>query len=453
MQSLTVDPSGMEGVASVKLPVDHDKGSYVAHPVFMDTLLHVAGFVANMQGGINDAYICSEVGTVKVIPELIDNNASYTVYINNSWVESEGVTIAEAYAVLDSNPRRIVAHLKGMHFRLLRLNSLKKSLAHAAGKTTQNAQPRAIPAAASRVPAAPMPVTVIPKVPSVNVSGEIINIVAETCDISAASVDVNTDLSSLGVDSLMSIEIFGKLQASFSNVELDAHALSHCENVSGIISEVSKLLKDLPAAQSSSTSVPSTAITPAASTTASSSSSTVDVAALVSRIVSDTCDISLSAIGLDTDLNSLGVDSLMSIEIFGKLEESFPNVALDATVLSHCHSISDIVKHISISSAPPSESSDSSSPRTLVAVELPEPPRLNVNGPDVKQLLASVLDISVKDITDDADFEDLGLDSLTSIEALGALKGEFDIDLPGEFFYSYKTARAVQSYLAAHIRV
>lgn len=453
MQSLTVDPSGMEGVASVKLPVDHDKGSYVAHPVFMDTLLHVAGFVANMQGGINDAYICSEVGTVKVIPELIDNNASYTVYINNSWVESEGVTIAEAYAVLDSNPRRIVAHLKGMHFRLLRLNSLKKSLAHAAGKTTQNAQPRAIPAAASRVPAAPMPVTVIPKVPSVNVSGEIINIVAETCDISAASVDVNTDLSSLGVDSLMSIEIFGKLQALFSNVELDAHALSHCENVSGIISEVSKLLKDLPAAQSSSTSVPSTAITPAASTTASSSSSTVDVAALVSRIVSDTCDISLSAIGLDTDLNSLGVDSLMSIEIFGKLEESFPNVALDATVLSHCHSISDIVKHISISSAPPSESSDSSSPRTLVAVELPEPPRLNVNGPDVKQLLASVLDISVKDITDDADFEDLGLDSLTSIEALGALKGEFDIDLPGEFFYSYKTARAVQSYLAAHIRV
>jgi len=143
----------------------------------------------------------------------------------------------------------------------------------------------------------------------------------------------------------------------------------------------------------------------------------------------------------------------MSIEIFGKLEESLPNGALDATVLSHCHSISDIVKHIPISSAPPSESSDSSSPRTLVAVELPEPPRLNVDGPDVKQLLASILDISVKDITDDADFEDLGLDSLTSIEALGALKGEFDIDLPGEFFHSYKTARAVQSYLAAHIRV
>ena len=451
MQSLTVDPSGMEGVASVKLPVDHDKGSYIAHPVFMDTLLHVAGFVANMQGGINDAYICSEVGTVKVIPELIDNNASYTVYINNSWVESEGVTIAEAYAVLDSNPRRIIAHLKGMHFRLLRLNSLKKGLAHAAGKTPQAVKSRVVPTTASRVTAAPIPVTATLKTPSVDVSGEIIKVVAETCDISAASVDVNTDLGSLGVDSLMSIEIFGKLQALFPSVELDAHALSHCENVSGIIGEVSKLFKDLPAAQFPSASAISPAVTSATSIPASSA---IDVAAIVSRIVSDTCDISLSAIGLDTDLNSLGVDSLMSIEIFGKLEESFPNVALDATALSHCRSISDIVKHIPVSSSPPSETSVFSSPRTLVAVEekLPEPPRLVVDGPDVKQLLASVLDISAKDITDDADFEDLGLDSLTSIEALGALKGQFNLDLPGEFFHSYKTARAVQSYLATHIR-
>lgn len=195
MQSLTVDPSGMEGVASVKLPADHDKGTYVAHPVFMDTLLHVAGFVANMQGGVNDAYICSEVGTVKAIPELIDNNASYTVYINNSWVESEGVTIAEAYAVLDSNPRRIVAHLKGMHFRRVRLNSLKKGLAHAAGKAPQSAKPRAAPVAAPKVSSAPT--APAPKAASIDVSGQIVGIVAETCDISAASIDINTDLGSL----------------------------------------------------------------------------------------------------------------------------------------------------------------------------------------------------------------------------------------------------------------
>jgi acyl carrier protein len=439
----------MEGVASVKLPSDHDKGTYVAHPVFMDTLLHVAGFVANMQGGVNDAYICSEVGAVKAIPELIDNNASYTVYISNSWVESEGVTIAEAYAVLDSNPRRIVAHLKDMHFRRVRLNSLKKGLAHAAGKAPHAAvKPHVAPVIAPKVPAA------APKAPSVDVSGEIVKIVTETCDISAASVDVNTDLGSLGVDSLMSIEIFSKLQAIFPTLELDAQALSHCQSISDIIREVSKQTNNLPVAQPAPSSAPAPpALVAQAAPIASSAP--VDVIGLVSRVVSDTCGISLSAIEPDTDLNSLGVDSLMSIEIFGRLEEVFPNAILDATVLSHCRSVSDIVKHIPVSSVIPSEASVASSPRTLVAVEekLAEPPRLSVDGPNVKQLLASVLDISVKDIMDDADFEDLGLDSLTSIEALGALKGEFNLDLPGDFFHSYKTTRAVQSYLAARIRL
>lgn len=451
MQSLTVDPSGMEGVANVKLPVDHDKGPYVAHPVFTDTLLHVAGFVANMQGGINDAYICSEVGTFKAIPEFIDNNASYTVYINNSWVESEAVTIAEAYAILDSNPRRIVAHLKGMHFRRVRLNSLKKGLAHAAGKSPQaTSKPRAqaTPVAAPKVAAA------APKASSIDISGEIVRIVAETCDISTSSVDVNTDLDSLGVDSLMSIEIFGKLQAIFPTIELNAHALSHCQNVSNIIQEVSKQTKDLPISLPNSSVAP----VPVASTGPVATGPGVDVIGLVSKIVSDTCDISLSAIGPDTDLGSLGVDSLMSIEIFGKLEEAFPSVTLSASALSHCRSVSDIIKHVPVASASTrafSESSVVSSPRTLIALEekLIEPPSLNVDGLNVKELLATILDISSKDITDDADFESLGLDSLTSIEALGALKSEFNLELPGDFFSSYKTARAVQSYLATRIGV
>lgn len=456
MQTLTVDPSGMEGVASVKLPVDHDKGTYIAHPVFMDTLLHVTGFVANMQGDINDAYICSEVGTVKVIPELIDNNASYTVYISNSWVESEGVTIAEAFAVIDSHPRRIVAHFKGMHFRRVRLSSLKRGLAHAAGKAQVTPKPRTqvVPAAAPRATAPPTSVVASPKAPSVDVSNEIIRMVAETCGINAASVDLNTDLGSLGVDSLMSIEILGGLQSIFPTVELNTHTLSHCQSVGEIIREISRQTKNFSNNDPAHSATPA----PSAPVVETTVGPTPNITALVSKIVSDTCDINPSTIGPDTDLASLGVDSLMSIEIFSKLEEAFPSVALDTTTLSHCHSISDIVKYIPTASTliQPSQSDTSvvSSPRTLVVLEdkLAEPSRFRLGGPNVKQLLASVLDIDAKDITDDADFESLGLDSLTSIEALGALRSEFNLELPGDFFSSYKTARAVQAYLATHVK-
>ncbi|TFK43602.1 polyketide synthase [Crucibulum laeve] len=462
MQSLTVDASGMEGVADVRLPRDHDKGSYVAHPVFMDTLLHVAGFVANMQGGANDAYICSEVGTVKAVPELIDNNASYTVYCNNAWLADEGIMLTEAYAVQVAEPRRIVAHLKGMCFRRVRLNSLKKGLAMAAGKT---AAPRApsLPAPqrnpiSIKSASKPASATIPSATATSNVSAEVIRIVSETCDISASSVNVKTDLASLGVDSLMSIEIFGKLQAAFPGANLDPRTLSHCESITDIVQEVSKTVSTT-GGTDQSTAISSYQV-PAPAEVVENISSASDVQTEVINIVADTCGISAASLSVDADLDSLGVDSLMSIEIFSKLQETFSDASLDANALSSCRSVADIVKKIPSTttsrSAPlPSYQSGPSSPMTLVVHEekLLEPSPLSIDGPDVKQLLASVLDITTKDISDDADFETLGLDSLTSIEALGALKSEFGLELPGDFFSDYKTAREVQSYLSKRLRV
>ncbi len=99
MKNVTISKNGMEGYAVVKLPKDHDKSKFVVHPVFMDTMLHVAGFLANMQGGDNDAYICSKVKSVKAVPSLINNDATYGVFVVNAWVESEGIMLSDAIAV------------------------------------------------------------------------------------------------------------------------------------------------------------------------------------------------------------------------------------------------------------------------------------------------------------------------------------------------------------------
>lgn len=363
MQSITVDPAGMEGFAPVKLPASYDRSKFVVHPVFTDTLLHVAGFVANMHGGVNDAYICSEVGTVKVIPEQVDNTASYAVYCNNAWLPDQGVMLAEAYAVKRTEPPVLVAHLKGMHFRKVRLNSLKKGLAHAAGKSTpqirstpshsQPTQVRSPPAVEkSSAPATPSPTGAIGKTEAVDVQAIVVRIVAETCDVSTSSMDAKTDLGDLGVDSLMSIEIFGKLESAFPSITLDAHKLSHCRSIAEIVGEVSSKAPLPPSPRTSS-----------------------------------------------------------------------------------------------------EPQSEVSSPRTLVADDiLPEPTPLAVDSDvDIRGILAAILDVSPKDITLDTDLESLGLDSLTSIEALAALKNEFGFDLPGSFFNDYRTARNIQSYLSTQL--
>jgi len=152
MQSITVDPTGMEAYASVKLPASHGHGRFIVHPVFIDTLLHVAGFVANMHGSADDAYICREVESVKVIPEQVDNNASYGIYCSNGWLPDKGVMLAEAYAIKLSEPRVLVAHLRGMHFKKVRLTSLKKSLELAAGIGKLDTKTRSAPSSAGSMP-------------------------------------------------------------------------------------------------------------------------------------------------------------------------------------------------------------------------------------------------------------------------------------------------------------
>ncbi|KAJ7051783.1 putative polyketide synthase [Mycena amicta] len=335
MQSLTVDASGMEGVATVQLPADYDRGRFVVHPVWMDTLLHVAGFVANMQGGLNDAYICTQVGAVKVFPELVNNDKAYLVYCTNAWLEDEGVMLAESYAVQMAEPRRIVAHMKGMHFRRVRLSSLKKSLVNAAGK-----------------------------------------------------------------------RVVGGGQA--------------------------------PQTRHDATSSPSPP-------------PVVDIEAVVIRLIAEACDVPVSVVDTHTDLAAIGIDSMMSIEIFGALRGVFPSAGLDSQSLALCRSVADICHQVSTrlgqSASPPQTSTaHTATPRTLVE----DTPLLfdPEDAPDVLQILSAVLEVGLDALSPDADFDALGLDSLTAIEALHELKSQFGLDLPSDFFLRHSTPRAVQEYFS-----
>ncbi|KDQ50552.1 hypothetical protein JAAARDRAFT_583047 [Jaapia argillacea MUCL 33604] len=441
MQSLTVDPTGMEGYAVVKLPADHDRGKFVVHPVFMDTLLHVAGFVANMQGGVNDAYICAQVGNVKVIPDLVDNHATYGVFCSNAWLPEEGVMLADAYAVELTGAKRIIAHLKGMHFRKVRLNSLKRGLQMAAGQTPA-------PVIASRIQ--PPRRTSSARTVSFSDSGSqgsargpdvqetVVRIVAETCAISLSSLDIKADLTALGVDSLMSIEIFSKLQCTFPTAELNPQVLSCCHTPADIVAVVASKCGGECRSSSPKTLIAESTVGP-------------DVQETIVHIVAETCAISISSLDINADLTTLGVDSLMSIEIFSKLQSTFPTAELNAQVLSCCHTPADIVAVVSSKCG--GESRDSS-PRTLVADDQGSATAAIVGDedPDVKPILASVLGVNIEEIGDDVDFDSLGLDSLTSIEALHALRSAFAIDLPASFFHNCPTTRSVQAYLTVKLR-
>ncbi|KAF8626009.1 hypothetical protein AX17_006732 [Amanita inopinata Kibby_2008] len=366
MKSLVVGFDATEGYANVKLPSDYDRGTFTVHPIFMDTLLHVAGFTANLQGSRDDAYICSEVASVKVIPELVDNEAPYSVYCSTAWIPEQNAITADAYALTVTEPRRIVAYLKGMRFQRTHIRSFTRSLSMATGSITNSS-----PAKSGKV-----------------------------------KLSLNTNVCATG---------------------LSRHSPTLTPSITGVL-------------------------------------------ASVIAIVADACGIDEQDMNtsLDADLGFFGVDSLMSIEILNKLTTAFPDANLGSDVLVYGRTIEQLANEVysrlcqrtdtlsaNSSTAVTPSVSGPSSPRTLVFddQQLSDHTLLAIEeDPSVKQIIASVLDMSIHDIDDDQDLQSLGLDSLSSIEALHALKDRFCLDLPSNLFVICKTPRALQQYVDNHAR-
>ncbi|TFK37752.1 hypothetical protein BDQ12DRAFT_735983 [Crucibulum laeve] len=330
MKTLTVDPNGSEAYSVIQLPKDRHTGKFIVHPVFMDTMLHVAGFVANMQGGVNDAFICSKVATVKVVPGLIDDNASYGVFIRNSWVEAEGLIISDAVAIELGGSGHVVAQLKGMQFRKLRLNSLRRALSMASGSTVAATKPKPVVQPARSVSFSPLPkssrASSTVGSSSFDVRAEVLRIIAETCDVNISSLDVNENLETYGIDSLMSIEIFGKFQALCSPSELDDQLLATCHNIADIIDQLSSQLGGPSSdsdsgsgSQSGSQSPPTTLVMSGQASVASGNDQDPDVKPLLASVLG----VGGKDMGDNVDLDSLGLDSLTSIEAHQMLQETY----------------------------------------------------------------------------------------------------------------------------------
>ncbi|PBK66294.1 ketoacyl-synt-domain-containing protein [Armillaria solidipes] len=431
MKNVTISKNGMEGYAVVKLPKDHDKSKFVVHPVFMDTMLHVAGFLANMQGGDNDAYICSKVKSVKAVPSLINNDATYGVFVVNAWVESEGMMLSDAIAVDISGHGQIVAQLKGMCFKKLRLNTLQRSLTMHAGHTAP------APAQKRSVAAAPKPkITEVapalgprssPAKRSVDVQNTVLNIVGDTCGIEISALDVNADLETYGVDSLMSIEILRKFEESFPQMQFDATIFSTCNNITELVREISSTVGSQAA---TAVNTPETASTPEPTLQGDASQST-DVRSILLELISSFTGFEISSFDLNADADTAyGLDKFLFIPLFSKLQTFFPDITLDPTKPSVCSTIGELLDEVTaqVQAGPSSSSSD------LV---------------DTKPMFVSVLGLDESDIQDDTEFETIGLDSLTAIEALHAIQTEYGLELPSNLFELHTTAKAVNQYISS----
>jgi len=75
------------------------------------------------------------------------------------------------------------------------------------------------------------------------------------------------------------------------------------------------------------------------------------------------------------------------------------------------------------------------------------------NFDKVKEIIIEQLDVQADQVTAEASFiEDLGADSLDTVELVMALEENFDIEIPDEDAEKIKTVRDAVSYIDEHVK-
>ncbi|KAL6711554.1 polyketide beta-ketoacyl-synthase [Coniothyrium glycines] len=344
IKELSIAPSGLEAFGSFQIPASGHDG-FVCPPVFTDTLLHAAGFVANTKIRSNEVCICVKVDRIIVPSSLVDSAIYQEMGIYCDLLEyTDEYIIGDAYA-LDGNGS-IVACAEGIHFKKLRLESFKRHLAHMVTKPGNEHQGSVIAPASNQnklgserrsgsssisTIGVVSPQAASEKIPDLGgMRSNLYQCISEVCGVSRDVIRGNTNLSDIGVDSLMMIELTTMLQRQCSTIRLHELDLERCENVE----QIEELLKSLGTLVVDH--APSGDRTPdlstGKSTPRSDTSASPQSVERLNEFFQRVCGLSLQEVDKTMSLASFGVDSLLSIELVSELNRAF-GIQVDDSVV------------------------------------------------------------------------------------------------------------------------
>ncbi|KAG1882787.1 putative polyketide synthase [Suillus subluteus] len=341
IQSLTASANGLDGVAQIKLP-DAPRLPFASNPIFADTLLHTAGFLANTQGDIGDAYICSEVGSFQMLSEFIDQDQKYTVHVRGSWTSFEQTVLTEAFAVQEQAPHRVVAHMKGIQFKRVRMKGLARALANAADSPPAQTRDRTNSTSNSSRPSSP-----------------------ETLVLGLPTTDIqdHSDFKSLGLDSLSSLEALHALKTDLK-VDLPHDAFDSYSTIAALSAFLEKSHpSEKSVERTSHKSLERSQPPPARSAEPTETVSDSDIRIRIRGIIAEVLGLPISDVEDDSDFKALGLDSLSSLEVLHSLKADL-NIDLPHDAFESHSTIASLSAFFDKPSSP-KKSSGRSSARTL----------------------------------------------------------------------------------------
>ena len=366
MSEAILDSPQLEATSFVEFQTKEADGNFFCSPYWIDSVAHLAGFVVNANDALDSTkqvYISHGWESMR-FAEPLSVNKSYRSYVK---MQPAGANMmAGDVFILDGD--RIVGMVGALKFQCIPRQLLNTFLppkgaaaataavAPKAQAVTQHSAPKL---AALPKPAQPIAVKVTP-LPKTGPS-----ITLRTLDIIAAEVGMPIgeladaiDFADIGVDSLMSLTITGRLR---EEVEIDVPSslftdhptvgalkkyMAHYDS-SGAVeilvgdstgTTTPNLDSDASSMQSESFSTP---------TSPGSPGETEDLQAIIRGVLSTEMGLEVSELLAAGDLSSLGMDSLMSLTILGELREK-TGLSLPADFLTENNSLKAIEKTLHV---------------------------------------------------------------------------------------------------------
>ncbi|OAA61847.1 polyketide synthase [Niveomyces insectorum RCEF 264] len=369
MEEVILDSDKCEATAKVRFQTTEEDGQFFFNPYWIDSMCHISGFIVNGTDAVDSReqiYISHGWGSLRFL-EKPDATKTYRSYIRMQPVKDTKMFAGDAY-VFDGD--RIIGVCGDVRFQAIPRKVLNlvlpprgaagaaSSAAPAAARaaTTRSAvvpASSAIPAAAVSAKAKNTKVVTHANIAKVN--QKLTSVVTQVLDILAKEVGVSNDeladniaFGDLGVDSLMSLTVSGRIR---EDLDVDLHSNAFVDHPT--IGAFKKYLAQFETAgrkdSEATTTVEDSGASSAASETdgmksdsgvttpmeESDNGSVKDegeggapAAGDVSSLQKAVRDTIASEMGVEVeeivaapDLANLGMDSLMSLQILGTLRE------------------------------------------------------------------------------------------------------------------------------------
>ncbi|KAF4628134.1 hypothetical protein G7Y89_g10013 [Cudoniella acicularis] len=347
MQEVVLDAEGLEATARVVFQVGDEGFSW--NPCWIDSLGYIAGFIMNGTDNIHlkDHIFINHGWSAMRCAKTIEYGKTYQTY-NKMHPEDkkDRMYVGDTYVLEDGT---IVAIFEGVKFQRVPRSTLdrllpSKSRSNATRTQQHSVQKQSMPITEPKV----VPHSKQQPVPD-SVQNTIIAafkaIISQEAGIDIAELDSDISFADFGIDSLLSISISGRLQEELG-LDLTSSSFSEFPTLNEMINHIAP-----PESPSSPTSVLSTPYAEkdgnnlGNETDASSVDGEPKVMTTIRATIAEEVGIPLEQLTASTDLAELGVDSLLSLNIIGKLHKL--SVDVPSNLLAENFTLQEIEKALS----------------------------------------------------------------------------------------------------------